>query len=83
MSLFVLIFILLIAVGVIGGIVYIETAQRRIPIQYARRVVGRRVYGGQSSHLPLKINTVGRHPADFRLVDPGFPGDAGDLSFRP
>ena len=65
MSLFVLIIILLIAVGVTGGIVYVETGQRRIPIQYARRVVGRRVYGGQSSHLPLKINTAGVIPPIF------------------
>ena len=65
MSIFLLIFILAIAVGVIGGIVYIETAQRRIPIQYARRVRGRRVYGGQSSHLPLKINTSGVIPPIF------------------
>jgi preprotein translocase subunit SecY len=65
MSLFVLIIILAIAIAVIGGIVYIETAQRRIPIQYARRVQGRRVYGGQSSHLPLKINTSGVIPPIF------------------
>jgi preprotein translocase subunit SecY len=65
MSIFTFIFILAIAVGVTGGIVYIETAQRRIPIQYARRVVGRRVYGGQSSHLPLKINTSGVIPPIF------------------
>ena len=65
MSLFVLIIILLIAVGVTGGIVYVETGQRRIPIQYARRVVGRRVYGGQSSHLPLKVNTAGVIPPIF------------------
>jgi preprotein translocase subunit SecY len=65
MSLFVLILILLIVVGVTGGIVYVETSQRRIPIQYARRVVGRRVYGGQSSHLPLKINTAGVIPPIF------------------
>ena len=52
-----------------------ERGQRRIPVQYAKRVVGRRMYGGQSSHLPLKINTVGRHPADLRLVDPDLPGD--------
>src|SRR5216683_1955336 len=56
---------LIIMAGVIYGIVYIETAQRRIPIQYARRVVGRRVYGGQSSHLPLKINTSGVIPPIF------------------
>jgi len=65
MSLFVLILILLIVVGVTGFIVYVETGQRRIPIQYARRVVGRRVYGGQSSHLPLKINTAGVIPPIF------------------
>jgi preprotein translocase subunit SecY len=65
MSLFLLIFIILVAVGVTGGIVYLETAQRRIPIQYARRVQGRRVYGGQSSHLPLKINTSGVIPPIF------------------
>ncbi len=65
MSMFLLLFILVIAVGVIFGIVYIETAQRRIPIQYARRMQGRRVYGGQSSHLPLKINSSGVIPPIF------------------
>jgi preprotein translocase subunit SecY len=57
MSIFTLIFILFVAIGVTGIIVYVESGQRRIPIQYARRVVGRRIYGGQSSHLPLKVNT--------------------------
>jgi preprotein translocase subunit SecY len=65
MSPFTLILILIVAVGVTGGIVYVETGQRRIPIQYARRVVGRRVYGGQSSHLPLKVNTSGVIPPIF------------------
>jgi preprotein translocase subunit SecY len=65
MSIFVLILILAVAILVTGGIVYVETGQRRIPIQYARRVVGRRVYGGQSSHLPLKINTSGVIPPIF------------------
>jgi preprotein translocase subunit SecY len=65
MSIFILILILIVAVGVTGGIVYVETGQRRIPIQYARRVVGRRVYGGQSSHLPLKVNTSGVIPPIF------------------
>ena len=65
MSIFLLIFILAVAVAVMGGIVYIETSQRRIPVQYARRVVGRRVYGGQTSHLPLKINTSGVIPPIF------------------
>jgi preprotein translocase subunit SecY len=65
MSIFVLILIVALAIIVTGGIVYVETGQRRIPIQYARRVVGRRVYGGQSSHLPLKINTSGVIPPIF------------------
>ena len=65
MSIFLLIFILVIAAGVMAGIVYIETAQRRIPVQYARITRGRRVYGGQSSHLPLKINTSGVIPPIF------------------
>lgn len=52
-------------VVVIGLIVWMERAQRRIPIQYAKRVVGRRVYGGQTTHLPLKINTTGVIPPIF------------------
>ena len=65
MSIFVLLLILVLAFGVTAGIVYVETGQRRIPVQYAKRVVGRRVYGGQSSHLPLKINTAGVIPPIF------------------
>src|SRR5947209_14112139 len=65
MSLFVLLFLLAMAFRLFGGIVYVETGQRRIPVQYAKRVVGRRVYGGQSSHLPLKINTSNVIPPIF------------------
>ena len=50
---------------VVGVIIYVERAQRRIPVQYARRVVGRRVYGGQSTHLPLRVNTGGVIPVIF------------------
>ncbi len=52
-------------VAVIAFIVFCERGQRRIPVQYAKRVVGRRVYGGQSTHLPLKINTAGVIPPIF------------------
>jgi len=65
MGIFVIVLILLVVVGVTAGIVYVETGQRRIPVQYARRVVGRRIYGGQSSHLPLKVNTSGVIPPIF------------------
>jgi preprotein translocase subunit SecY len=50
---------------VVGFIIFMEQAQRRIPVEYAKRVVGRKVYGGQSSHLPLKINTAGVIPPIF------------------
>jgi preprotein translocase subunit SecY len=52
-------------VAVIGLIVFVERGQRRIPVQYAKRVVGRRLYGGQSTHLPLKVNTAGVIPPIF------------------
>jgi preprotein translocase subunit SecY len=50
---------------VVGVIVFVERGQRRIPIQYAKRVVGRKLYGGQSTHLPLKVNTSGVIPPIF------------------
>ncbi|MDA8168598.1 MAG: preprotein translocase subunit SecY [Nitrospiraceae bacterium] len=65
LSLFALLFIMAIVIAVIGFIIYIEKGQRKIPVQYAKRVVGRKVYGGQSTHLPLKINTSGVIPPIF------------------
>jgi len=59
------IFLLAMMVVVIGVVVFVERAQRRIPVQYARRVVGRRQYGGTSTHLPLKVNTGGVIPVIF------------------
>jgi preprotein translocase subunit SecY len=59
------ILLLVIMAAVVGFIVFVERGQRRIPVQYAKRVVGRRVYGGQSTHLPLKINTSGVIPPIF------------------
>ncbi len=64
---------------VIAFIVFMETAQRRIPIQYAKRVVGRRVYGGQSSHLPLKINISGVIPPIFASSIMMFPATIGSF----
>jgi len=52
-------------VAVVAFIIFMETAQRRIPVQYAKRVVGRKMYGGQATHLPLKINTAGVIPPIF------------------
>lgn len=50
---------------IVGLIVYFERSYRKIPVQYPRRVVGRKVYGGQASHLPLKVNTAGVIPPIF------------------
>jgi preprotein translocase subunit SecY len=60
-----LIIILAIMVGVVGFIVLVERGERRIPVQYAKRVVGRRMMGGQSTHLPLKVNAGGVIPVIF------------------
>ncbi len=65
MSFFGLLILLAFMVGVIAFIIFMEQAQRRIPVEYAKRVVGRKVYGGQSSHLPLKINVAGVIPPIF------------------
>jgi len=58
---------LLVVIGVIviAGVVAVQEGQRRIPVQYAKRVVGRRVYGGQTTHLPLRVNQAGVMPIIF------------------
>jgi preprotein translocase subunit SecY len=65
LSLIMLIPLLVFMVLVVAFIVYMERAQRRIPVQYAKRVVGRKVYGGQSTYLPLRVNTGGVIPVIF------------------
>ncbi len=65
MKIFPIIILVALMVVVVGFIIYVEQGQRRIPVQYAKRVVGRRMYGGQSTHLPLKINTSGVIPPIF------------------
>lgn len=76
-ALFFVPFMIAFMVAVVGVIVFFETAQRRIPIQYAKRVVGRKVYGGQSSHLPLKINISGVIPPIFASSIMMFPATIG------
>jgi preprotein translocase subunit SecY len=65
LSIFFVIALVVMMVAIIGAIIYVERSQRKIPVQYAKRVVGRKVYGGQSTHLPLKINTSGVIPPIF------------------
>jgi preprotein translocase subunit SecY len=65
LNLIMLIPLIVFMVLVVAFIVYMERAQRRIPVQYAKRVVGRKVYGGQSTYLPLRVNTGGVIPVIF------------------
>ncbi|NMA01421.1 MAG: preprotein translocase subunit SecY [Clostridia bacterium] len=68
------IILLIVAVAAIVGVVAIHEGQRRIPVQYAKRVVGRKVYGGQSTHLPIKVNSAGVIPVIFAMSIMMFPG---------
>jgi len=65
LSILVVLFLTALMAAVVGAIVFTEGGQRRIPIQYAKRMVGRKMYGGQSTHLPLKVNTSGVIPPIF------------------
>jgi preprotein translocase subunit SecY len=65
--------IVIIAIGMIVGIVTVESGQRRIPVQFAKRVVGRRMYGGQSTYIPLKVNQSGVIPVIFASSLLSFP----------
>ncbi len=68
---------------VVGFIIFVEQGQRRIPVQYAKRVVGRRMYGGQSTHLPLKINTSGVIPPIFASSIMMFPATVASFITVP
>src|SRR5690348_10681119 len=65
--------ICIIGIGMIVGIVFVESGQRRIPVQFAKRVVGRRMYGGQSTYIPLKVNQSGVIPPIFASSVLAFP----------
>jgi preprotein translocase subunit SecY len=82
-SLFTVLFVVLVIIATIAAIIYMERAQRRIPVQYAKRVVGRRVYSGQSSHLPLKVNTSGVIPPIFASSILLFPGTLSSFIDAP
>lgn len=66
--------LLVLIVGMITLVVYVDQAQRRIPVQYAKRVVGRKMYGGQSTYLPIKANANGVLPLIFAMTLIQFPG---------
>ena len=75
-----LIFVLVFMFGIIALIVFVERAQRRIPVQYAKRVVGRRIYGGQNTYLPLRVNTGGVIPIIFAISILSLPSYLAQIS---
>jgi len=66
-GIFAIVGIIAVFVGIIACVVWVNQAERRIPVQYAKRVVGRKVYGGQSTHLPIKVNWAGVIPIIFAM----------------
>jgi preprotein translocase subunit SecY len=79
-SLFTVLLVVIVMAGVLVGITFMERAQRRIPIHYAKRMVGRKMYGGQTSHLPLRINTAGVIPPIFASSILMFPATIANFS---
>ncbi len=80
MNVIIAVAILVMMLAVLVGIVFMERAQRRVPIHYAKRQVGRKVYGGQTTHLPLRINTAGVIPPIFAQSLLLFPATVGGFS---
>jgi preprotein translocase subunit SecY len=79
MSIFILVGLAAMMLGVVAFIIFMERGQRRIPVQYAKRVVGRRVYGGQNTHIPLKINASGVIPPIFASSIIMFPATVANF----
>ncbi|QNO14771.1 preprotein translocase subunit SecY [Alkalicella caledoniensis] len=68
-----------IALVVLVGVIYVQEGERKIPVQYAKRVVGRKMYGGQSTHIPLKVNQAGVIPVIFATSLLLFPATIGEF----
>jgi len=83
LSVFIMLFLMFFMAAVVGMIVFTEGGQRRITIQYAKRVVGRKMMGGQSSHLPLKVNTSGVIPPIFASSIIMFPATIAQFTTHP
>ena len=83
MGIFVILFLVIMMISVVAFVVFMETGQRRITIQYAKRVIGRKMYGGQSTHLPLKINTSGVIPPIFASSIIMFPATIANFIPHP
>ncbi len=73
-SIFNILLFLVFAVGIVAGIIFVQEGERRIPVQYSKRIVGRKVYGGRSTHIPMKVNQAGVIPVIFASSVLLFPG---------
>jgi preprotein translocase subunit SecY len=83
MSIFKMLIIGVIMIAVVGAIIFMERGHRKIPVQYAKRVVGRKVYGGSSTHLPLRVNTAGVIPPIFASSLLMFPATIASFVDQP
>lgn len=83
MGIITLLALILLMILVVAVIIFFETGQRRLPVQYAKRIVGRKVYGGQSTHLPLKLNTSGVIPPIFASSILMFPLTIANFMPKP
>ncbi len=83
MGIFFIVIMIVLMIAVVGIIVFVESGQRRIPVQYAKRVIGRKMYGGQTTHLPLKVNTAGVIPPIFASSIIMFPATIANFVPHP
>ncbi len=82
-SIFTVAILLFVMIVVVAAVVFVERGQRKIPVQYAKRVVGRRVYGGQATHLPLRVNSGGVIPVIFAASIVSIPSTLGAVVSYP
>ena len=83
MGIFFVVILSVLMIAVVAVVVFVESGQRKIPVQYAKRVVGRKMYGGQMTHLPLKVNTAGVIPPIFASSIIMFPATIANFIQHP
>lgn len=83
LNIFTLIILLIFGLAVIAVVVLMNEAERRIPVQYAKRIVGRKMYGGQSTHIPIKVSMAGVIPIIFAMSIMAFPSTIAQFFTQP
>ncbi len=82
-NIFQMLVVIAVMLVVLVGVIFVQEGERKIPVQYAKRVVGRKMYGGQSSHIPLKVNQAGVIPVIFATSLLLFPATIGEFWANP